>query len=230
MKYQIACGIGMQQIAERVYGSTLNQAVLSLIERRHRVVLDVGCGSGAHAEVLASNGKTVDGITLSEKEARLARSHCRNVLVYDLERGLPNTLVPPYDLCLCSHVLEHLRNPSPLLTAVHSVLAAGGNLLVALPNLLHYRHRWQLLRGRFDYTSGGIMDSTHVRWYTWETGRELLESHGFVVDRQLADGGFPLPKLRGLLAASAIRSLDRFAVKRMPGLCGWQHLYLARSA
>jgi hypothetical protein len=99
---------------------------------------------------------------------------------------------------------------------------------VALPNLMNYRHRWQLLRGRFEYASGGIMDSTHVRWYTWKTGRELLESHGFVVERKLADGGFPLWKLRRLLASPIVGWLDRLAVRWYPGLFGWQHLYLAR--
>lgn len=218
----------MEQIAERVYGGTLNRAVLDLVNEQHRVILDVGCGVGSFAAALASAGRAVDGITLSEEEARLASVCCRKVVVHDLEKGFPETLTGPYDLCVCSHVIEHLRDPSLLLMAIQRVLAPEGSVLVALPNLLHYRHRWQLARGRFEYASGGIMDSTHVRWYTWKTGRELLEAHGFVIEKQLADGGFPLSKLRRLLGTSAIRALDRLAVRRFPGLCGWQHLYLAR--
>jgi SAM-dependent methyltransferase len=218
----------MEQINRRVYGTTVNRAVLDLVGERHRVILDVGCGAGSHAEVLAACGRVMDGITLSCEEGRLASAWCRKVIVHDLEDSFPELLTGPYDLCLCSHVIEHLRDPSPLLTAIHRVLAPEGSLLVALPNLLHYQHRWQLLCGRFEYASGGIMDSTHVRWYTWKTGRELLEAHGFVIERQHADGGFPLSKLRRLLASSVISALDRFAVRCFPGLCGWQHLYLAR--
>ena len=222
--------MGMDQLQERVYGGTVNQAVLDRVDEHRRVILDVGCGAGTHAEVLSGSGKIVDGITLSQQEQRLASTVCRRVAIYDLEHGLPRTLAGPYDLCLCSHVIEHLRDPSALLNDIHRVLAPDGKLLVALPNLLHYHHRWQLVRGRFEYTSGGIMDSTHVRWYTWKTGGELLESHGYEIERRAADGGFPLSKLRALLGTSLVASLDRWAVRYLPGLCGWQHIYLARSA
>jgi SAM-dependent methyltransferase len=218
----------MEQVAERVYGTNVNQAVLDNVCAAHQIILDVGCGAGSHAEILTASGRIVDGITLSPEEARMASSCCRKVLIHDLEQGLPASLTGPYDLCLCSHVIEHLRDPSPLLEGMRRVLAPYGSLLVALPNLLQYKHRWQLLRGRFEYQSGGIMDSTHVHWYTWDTGRRLLESHGFAVEKQLADGGFPLSKMRSLLAMSVTRRLDQMALRHFPGLFGWQHIYLAR--
>lgn len=218
----------MEQVAERVYGNALNQPVLDCIQQSDRLVLDVGCGAGSHAEVLTASGKIVDGITLSPEEARMASSCCRKVLIHDLEVGLPAAFTGPYDLCLCSHVIEHLRDPSHLLQDIRRVLAQKGSLLMALPNLLYYKHRWDLLRGRFEYQSGGVMDSTHVHWYTWETGRHLLESHGFTVEKQIADGGFPLSKLRALLTASLIKRMDQLALQRFPGLFGWQHIYMAR--
>lgn len=217
----------MEQVAERVYGTELNQLVLSNVSEAHRIILDVGCGNGSHAEVLTSSGRIVDGITLSPEEARMASSCCRRVLIHDLELGLPRAFTGPYDLCLCSHVIEHLRDPSPLLHDMRRVLAPEGGLLVALPNLLYYKHRWQLMRGQFEYQSGGVMDSTHVHWYTWETGRRLLESHGFSVEKQLADGGFPLSKLRMLLGTNFARRLDQLALRHFPGLFGWQHVYFA---
>ena len=146
-----------------------NVAVLALVTPSHRLVLDVGCGAGGNARALHALGKIVDGITLSPEEARQASAWCRDVTVYNVEQGLPESARGPYDLCLCSHVIEHLRDPSPLLTAVRRILAPNGGLLVALPNILQFRHRLELLRGRFEYESGGIMDSTHVRWYTWES-------------------------------------------------------------
>jgi SAM-dependent methyltransferase len=211
-----------------IYGTGVNLGVLNLLEGTHRIILDVGCGAGGHAAALAAEGRIVDGVTISHEEAALVSAWCRNTVIHDVEKGLPESLSGPYDLCLCSHVIEHLRDPAPLLRAVRLRLAPGGSLVVALPNLLHYRHRWNLLCGRFNYESHGIMDSTHFKWYTWKTGRQLLEGHGFRVERQLADGGIPIGKLRGLLPGSVTRTMDSVATNHYPGLFGWQHLYLAR--
>ena len=220
----------MDQVADRVYGHGVNEAVLGLVQTTHRTVLDVGCGVGGNAEIFAKAGKVVDGVTISSEEAHEASAWCRTVFTHDVELGLPESVQGPYDLCLCSHVIEHVRNPTPLLNSVHRVLSPDGLLLVALPNILQYKHRWDLCRGRFDYQEWGIMDSTHVRWYTWESGKKLLESHNFSVIRRVADGGFPLSSLRAVLPGPAVRFLDRFALTTFPGLFGWQHLFLARRA
>jgi len=220
----------MEQVAERVYGTVVNRAVLALVpkDKNIRTVLDIGCGAGSHAEVFVAEGKTVDGITLSPEEARLASVWCNKVFTYDLELGIPDLLSGPYDLCLCSHVIEHIRDPSPILHGVRRVLAPQGMLLIALPNLLQYKYRWALFRGRFKYEDTGVMDSTHVRWYTLDSGKELLESHGFIVEKRTSSGHFPLSKLRTILPKSLVRSIDRFTVGRFPGLFGYEHLFLAR--
>lgn len=223
-------GLIMEQVAERVYGGVANTTVLAQVPKVLRTVLDVGCGAGGNAAALVADGKIVDGITLSPEEARLASPWCRAVLMHDLELGIPESLHGPYDLCLCSHVIEHIRNPTPLLHGIRRVLAPRGLLLVALPNLLQYRYRWALCRGRLEYESGGILDSTHVRWYTWDSGKQLLESHGFSVEKRIADGNFPLSKLRKILPGFLVRPLDQSAVRRFPGLFGHQHLFLARPA
>ena len=220
----------MEQVAERVYGANVNTAVLALVPEGLRTVLDVGCGAGGNAAALVADGKIVDGITVSPEEARLASACCRKVWIHDLELGIPESLNGPYDLCICSHVIEHIRNPTPLLQGIRRVLAPQGILLVALPNLLQYRYRLALCRGRFEYESGGILDSTHVRWYTWDSGKRLLETHGFLVEKRIADGNIPLPKLRAIFPRSLVRSLDKFALKQFPGLFGYQHLFLARPA
>ncbi len=217
----------MEQLAERIYNAD-NKSVLAEVPQGPGTVLDVGCGSGGNAAALTAGGKIVDGITLSPEEAKLASAVCRTVLLHDLELGIPESLQGPYDICICSHVIEHVRNPSPLLEGVRRVLARDGLFMVALPNLLQYRYRWNLCMGRFEYEAHGIMDSTHVRWYTWDSGKRLLESHGFIVEKRIADGIFPMPVLRKILPASLARSLDRFATRQVPGLFAHQLLFLAR--
>jgi SAM-dependent methyltransferase len=134
-----------------------------------------------------------------------------------------------YDVVLISHVLEHLVNPQPLLEKVHYVLAPDGILAVALPNVVTYRNRIKLLLGRFEYTKRGIMDETHVRFYTFETGRRLLERHGYNIILSRAAGGFPLSRLRQVLIPDARWAVDRVACTWLPGLFGFQSIYLARS-
>jgi SAM-dependent methyltransferase len=128
-------------------------------------------------------------------------------------------------LIIFSHVLEHLRNPSRVLQDAKRVLAPGGYVAVALPNVLTWRVRLQFLAGRFDYQDGGIMDDTHLRFYTFETGKRLLETNGFHVSEAIADGSFPCRYLRRLMPGAA-RYVDRCACALWPGLFGWQLLYI----
>ncbi len=214
------------RVEERRYGATPNEEVLRCIPPSAREVLDVGCGSGANAALLAAKGVKVDGITLSPDEAGRAAGHCRSVYVNDLEHGLPEDVDNKYDAVLCSHVLEHIRYPEPLLIDVRRRLKPDGRLVIAVPNLLHYRTRVQLMLGRFEYAEGGIMDSTHFRWYTLETMGRLLASRGFAVERAYGDGNAPLGALRRL-APGVCQRIDGFAARHLPGLFGWQLVFVA---
>src|SRR5262245_57070442 len=98
-------------------------------------ILDVGCGDGANARKLTADGKTVDGITLSSREAQIAELACRKIYIHDLEAGLPQLEFEPYDVVICSHVLEHICYPQKLLNDIHSSLREDGVFVVALPNL-----------------------------------------------------------------------------------------------
>jgi SAM-dependent methyltransferase len=217
----------VKAVSEKIYDS-INEAVLALVPASATYVLDIGCGSGSHARVLSQRGIIVDGITLSEDERRFAEKWCRRVYLHDCESGLPH-IEAKYDCVICSHVLEHIAAPDLLLKSISQSLSAKGVLIVALPNLLNYKNRWHLLRGRFDYEEGGIMDYTHVRWYTFESAKRLLERHGFNVDHASASGAFPLPVIRRLLGLSGQHIwLDRLACHYWPGLFGWQLLFVAR--
>ena len=80
-------------------------------------------------------------------------------------------------------VLEHLKSPQPVLARFKSVLAPGGRIFVSLPNVAHFTMRLALLCGRFDYRPSGILDRTHLRFFTYKTGRRLIEDAGYRVLR-----------------------------------------------
>lgn len=217
-------------VSNKCYQHSGNHRVVDLIPGEARTVLDVGCGAGDNARLLKARGVTVDGITLSEPEAKIARGECRRVWLHNLEAGLPGDAAGPYDAVLCSHVLEHICFPEKLMGDLYRVLSPGGSLVVALPNMLFFKNRFRLLGGRIEYEDGGIMDDTHFRWYTFASAQQLFERHGFKRVVARGDGYFPLPGLRRMLPAACLAPLDRAAVGMMPGLFGHQLLYWYRKA
>lgn len=145
-------------------------------------VLDVGAWTGAHGSWLAQRrGATVDGVELEERAAAEAdATGYRTVLVGSIDDpALRARIEPGYDTILFLDVLEHLVRPGDVLAAAREWLVPGGVVLVSLPNVAHWRVRLALLRGRFDYADSGLMDRTHLRWFTRRTARDLVEGAGY---------------------------------------------------
>lgn len=208
-----------------IYGS-VNPPLFQRLPRSARRILDVGCGDGTLGRAIKAEWTaTVVGITHSEEEAERARSGLDEVLVADLETYDPAPL-GRFDAVVCSHVLEHLSRPERWLKALHPCFTTSGTLVVALPNVLFWRQRLRFLRGRFRYTAGGLMDSTHLRFFDWETARSLVTDSGYTLRDRVADGGFPGSRLLG----PARVTLDSLATRLAPGLFGFQFLLVAGPA
>ena len=191
-------------------------------------ILDVGCGTGSLGEALKSEAKReVIGITFSDAEAKLAAGVLDHVLVSDLDCFIPNPELGKFDAIICSHVLEHLRQPERLLSLLHPQLSSTGRLVVALPNLLHWKQRVRLMRGHFKYTEGGLMDSTHLRFFDWDTARQLVTVSGYTLEKAGAEGVCPLPIIRRFLPQTLTRWLDQTATRMFPGLFGAQFVIVA---
>jgi 2-polyprenyl-3-methyl-5-hydroxy-6-metoxy-1,4-benzoquinol methylase len=146
-------------------------------------VLDVGAWTGAHGDWLAEHrGATVDGIELEERAAAEAQCY-RRMTVGAVEDPAVRPQVEPagYDAVLFLDVLEHLVDPHEVLGAARGWLRPGGRVLCSIPNVAHWRVRLGLLRGRFDYEDQGLLDRTHLRWFTRRTARELIAGAGYEV-------------------------------------------------
>lgn len=132
-------------------------------------VLDLGCGSGAlGAHLSATQACTVDGVTLSEAEASHARQHYRRIEVADLELAELQSLFGNhrYDAIVCADVLEHLRHPEKILAACRQLLKPSGKLLISVPNAGYCGLVAELLQGEFRYREEGLLDRTHLRFFT----------------------------------------------------------------
>lgn len=133
------------------------------------VVLDLGCGSGALGEYLKKNSDCeTDGVTLSLAEATHAQKHYRRVEVANLETTDLASLFSgqSYDTIVCADVLEHLRQPERVLSACRRLLRPQGKLLLSVPNAAYCGLIAELMQGEFKYREEGLLDTTHVRFFT----------------------------------------------------------------
>lgn len=154
---------------------------LSFIGRDRRVV-DFGCWNGFVDRHLLKRGCTVTGFELDPDMAARAEQYCEKVITGDLDAlDITAELEGEYDVGYFGDVLEHLRDPRRVLVAMREKLAPGGFIVVSVPNVAHASVRLALLRGQFDYSDKGILDATHLKFYTRESICDLLESAGYIV-------------------------------------------------
>ena len=132
-------------------------------------VLDLGCGSGALGKYLTETKSCIcDGLTWSEAEAEHARPHYRSVVVDNLETSdlLSHFPKQQYDYIVCADVLEHLSRPERIVNTCRSLLAPGGKLLISVPNAAYCGLIAELMQGEFKYREEGLLDRTHLRFFT----------------------------------------------------------------
>lgn len=147
-------------------------------------VLELGPATGYFSRHLREVlGCTVDAVELSAEMAAPARRWCRRLVVgdveaLDLERVLDGEV---YEVIVCADVLEHLRDPWSLARKLSRRLQPGGRLLLSVPNVAYLGLLVDLLRGNFRYRDVGLLDRTHLRFFTFESLRELLEEAGWHV-------------------------------------------------
>ena len=156
----------LRQIAQ---GERTSLSVLASFVHAGATVLDLGTGSGALGAYLREQrGCQVDGVTINEQEAALARPHYRRVVVANLERPdwVDAFAGERYDFIVCADVLEHLQRPEATVRDCRGLLAPGGQLLVSIPNASYCGLIADLLEGDFAYRDEGLLDRTHLRFFT----------------------------------------------------------------
>lgn len=218
--------------SDKIYINSGNEDVLKLIAEPYRIILDVGCGSGSLDHILTANGHSVDGITISPAEYEEAKQHQRRTFIHNLEMGLPaEVLQVQYDYVVCSHVLEHIVYPQKLLKDIYKGLKVGGHLIVALPNIMHYKSRMKLMGGKFDYADAGIWDNTHVKWYTFSSAKQLLIEYGFTIELATVTGELPFNSLFSKIIPPIIRKvIFSLLLKISKGFFGYQLLFKVRKS
>jgi len=186
-----------------------NPDLLAALPRVDRLV-EVGCSTGALARAYRSRHPETRwlGIEIEPTYAEAARRYCQNVLVGDVEILLEqsgNTPLLQADCWVFGDSLEHLRDPWQVIRKVHDLLPAGGCICACIPNAQHWSLQARLCLGQFVYEESGLLDRTHLRWFTPTTMTSLFEDNGFQI-RSVTPRIFPHPA-----EAMALEQIRHFA-------------------
>jgi SAM-dependent methyltransferase len=160
------------------YFSTARTEIAPLLPDGVLRVLEIGCGDGATLAWLRETGRCsrAVGIELHAPAAAAARRHCERVIVGDAEWLLDEAFEQgPFDLVLCLDVLEHMVDPWQFVRRLSDALPPGAQVIASLPNVRHYKVSLPLLfEGRFDYERRGVLDETHLRFFTRRSVKQLF--------------------------------------------------------
>ena len=139
-------------------------------------VLDVGCGTGSISSlVIAECEATLVGIEPDPERAAACQARGMEVVCGYFDDATA-TALGNFDVIIFADVLEHVPDPTSLLERAARHLTPNGRVLVSVPNVGHWTVRLDLLAGNFDYESMGIMDATHLRWFTSKTIERVIRS------------------------------------------------------
>jgi len=168
-----------------------HQWILKILARETRPlrILEVGTAGGYLGRILGERGHSVTGIELDPEVAAKARPYYQEMCVGDLE-CFGFAWRREFDWILFADVLEHLRDPAAVLTRAAPCLKTTGKILISVPNIANVVTRLSLLAGRFDYAERGILDRTHLRFFTLRSLTQTLDRSGL---RATETRATPLP-------------------------------------
>lgn len=151
-------------------------AVIDAIKEGENV-LDVGCSYGDLGSQLKNKKCSVDGVEMYEPAIKEAVKVLDNVYPMNLnDMSSMNNISSKYSVITFMDVLEHCIEPEIVLKNFKTKLNANGRVYVSVPNIANFQERWAMLMGRFDYKKYGVMDETHVRFFTKATALKLVNS------------------------------------------------------
>lgn len=147
-------------------------------------VLELGCGAGGTGRAVLAAGKAgrYVGLELDPGAAEIARDGLSEVIIGDVQAADLTSLEGQFDALVISEVVEHLADPWTTVERLARCVRPGGQLLASSPNIAHWKIILELLNGRFEYKEAGMMDRTHLRWFTPDSYQALFEEAGFRIE------------------------------------------------
>ena len=155
------------KVSNPAYYSYSRPEIQALIPSSAKKILDIGCGTGELGKALKERQDCeVTGVEIVPEVADKARENLDKVIVGDIEEIIDDLPENYYDVVIFADVLEHLKNPWKILSQIKTRINAQSIVIISIPNVRHWSVIKDLLEGRWDYQEAGILDKTHLRFFT----------------------------------------------------------------
>jgi len=218
--------------SESFYTNNGNKSILQFLDEGDHRILDVGCGAGSNGRLIKDFYPLtqITGITCSQAEYDEASKHLTHCIYADLEKD-DLSFEEQFDVLLFCHILEHLVDPVAIIKKLLPYLKIGGKVVILLPNIANWRERIKLVQGRFEYTDSGVMDKTHLHFYTFMTAQQYLIKPIDKLNLEIntAKGHIPLGLFRHNFLSDKLRiKVDQFFTSLYPNLFGYEILLVAK--
>jgi len=201
------------------YSSSFNFNVYDLVPKFSKC-LDVGCSSGNLGKRLIEKKECkVHGIEHNRIAAGSALANGYEE-VFDIDLNTYKSelkdINEKYDTIICADILEHLINPDSVLRDISKLLGKNGRIIISLPNVAFIQVRLELLFGRWKYKKYGIMDSTHLRFFSIKSGCSMVKKANLNIDKVIPYNQFGILKLLRVL------------IYLMPSLFAYQFIIISK--
>ena len=162
-----------------------NPDLLRMIPPTTKRIIEIGCSSGA----LAREFKKINpncyyvGAEIDSNYAEMAKRYCDETMVINIDDANEEFFKAhsDKDCWVFGDTLEHLKDPWRVIREIHKVIPEGGGIAACIPNAQHWSLIIKLLFGDFVYTDSGLLDRTHLRWFTRKTILSLFNDNGFEI-------------------------------------------------
>ena len=158
------------------YNSSSTHRLLVKNIEKNKIVLDVGCNEGIIGQLSDKSNKFY-GIDINPLAIEEARKYYEDILLLDLNKKIELPWTHKFDLIIFADVLEHLYEPKSIyFYIINNYLKPDGRIIISLPNIANWKIRGSLLLGRFNYTETGILDKTHLHFFTYQSAKAMFEN------------------------------------------------------